>query len=166
MLTLLARRRRSFSIYPASQHRISTALNYTPEVMVTVFGLDGRSLTTPVPPNGLDTQRSHGHGRREEEDEFPSLDELLGVGGAQGSQRGGSIGYHGTGRSDGVFECSAKPDCNSAPTPLSRRYGNDGGDSDSRSRVHTSDSSTSKGQDGTQGLLSTPRTSVAGSEAG
>ena len=54
----------------------------------------------------------------------------------------------------------------SAPTPGSRRHGNDCRDFDSRSRVHTSDSSTSEGQDGTQGLFSTPRTSVAGSEAG
>jgi len=64
------------------------------------------------------------------------------------------------------FEYSAEPDCNSAPTPASRRHGNDGGDLNSRSRVHTSDSLTFEEQGGTQGLLSTPPTSGAGSEAG
>lgn len=54
----------------------------------------------------------------------------------------------------------------SAPTPGSRRHGNNCGDLDSRSRVHTSNSSTSEEQRGTQGSLSPPPTSVAGSEAG
>jgi len=142
------------------------ALKYTPEVRVTVFSLDGRSLTIPGPSNGLDTQGSHGHGGREEEDELPSLEELLGFRGGQWSQRGGSSGEHRMGRSDGVFEYSAKPDCNSAPTPGSRRHGNDCGDLDSCSRVHTSDSLTSEEQGGTQGSLSTPSTSVTGLEAG
>lgn len=134
------------------------ALKYTPEVRVTVFSLDGRSLTNPGPSNGPETQGSHGHGGREEEDEFPSVEELLGFRGAQGSQRGGSSGDHRAGRSDGAFEYSAESDCNSGPTPGSRRHENDCGDLDSRSRVHISDSSTSEEQGGTQGSLSTPPT--------
>lgn len=141
------------------------ALKYTPEVRVTVFGLDGRSLTIPGPSNGLYTQGSHGHGGREE-NELPSLEEVLGFRGGQWSQRGGSSGEHRTGRSDGVFEYSAEPDCNSAPTLGSRRHGNDCGDLDSCSCVHTRDSSTSEEHGGTQGSLSTPPTSVTGSEAG
>ena len=141
------------------------ALKYTLEVRVTVFSLDGRLLTNPGPSNGLETQGSHGHGGCEK-DEFPSVEELLGVKGAQGSQRRGSSGDHGAGRSDGVFEYSAEPDCNSAPTPGSRPHGNDGRDLDSRRRVHPSDSSTSEELGGMQGSLSTPPTSVAGSEAG
>ena len=142
------------------------ALKYRPEVRVTVFSLDGRSLTNPGPSNGLETLGSHGHGGREEEDEFPSVEELLGFGGAQGSQRGGSSGDHRAGRSDGAFKYSAEPNCNSAPTPGSRRHGNDGGDLDRRSRIHTSDRLTSSEQGGTQGSRSTPPTFGAGSEAG
>jgi len=67
---------------------------------------------------------------------------------------------------NGVFEYSAEPDCNSAPTPGSRRHKNECGDLDSRSRVHISDSSTSEKQNGTQGSLNILPIFVAGSEAG
>ncbi|MCJ1250119.1 hypothetical protein MMC30_007345 [Trapelia coarctata] len=128
--------------------------------------LNGAEVHAGGPSNGLHTQGSHGHGGREEEDEFPSVEELLGSRGAQGSQRWGSSGDHRAGRSGGVFKYSAESDCNSAPTPGSRRHGNGSGDLDSRNRVYTSDSSTSEKQGGTQGSLSTPPTSVVGSEAG
>lgn len=74
------------SIHYASQHRISITVKHTLEVRVPVFGLATQSLTTPGPSDGLETQESHGHGGHEEEDKFPSIEELLSVGGAQGSQ--------------------------------------------------------------------------------
>ncbi|KAF6238790.1 hypothetical protein HO173_003297 [Letharia columbiana] len=100
--------------------------------------LKGTELYAGAPSNGLDLSSSRSRGGGEEDENFPSFEELvLGAGAAQESQQSGL------------------------------RLGEDkGANTDSSSSVHSrSDGSTSE-QGGRHCSLNTPRTSVAGSEAG
>ncbi len=109
-----------------------------PEVIFAVFAFCRPSITAPALSNGLDLSGSRSRGGREEDESFPSFEELvLGAGRVQESQQ-----------SD-------------------LRLGGDTGASiDSSSSVHArSDGSTSE-QGGRHCSLNTLRTSVAGSGAG
>ena len=138
-LNVLARCQRILSIYyPASRHRISKALSCTSKVMFAVFAFGGPLIIAPAASNGLDLSGGHGRGGGEEDESFLSFEELLlGAGRAQESQRSGL-----------------------------RLGGDKGANTDSSSSVHSrSDGSTSE-QGERRCSLSTPPTSVAGSEAG
>ena len=117
---------------------------------------------TPGPSNIDDTEGGH-----ENDDILPSLEELLfGAGEVQESQRARLSVEHGIGRSDRTFEHPTQNDCDNTSTSGPRQGGDRGGDIDDSSSVHPrSDSSTSEEQGGEHCSLSTPSTSVAGSEA-
>lgn len=102
------------------------------------------------------------------DDTLPSLEELLfDAGEVPESQRAGSSIEHGVGRSDGTSKHPTLEVYNTASTSGPRQGGDQGGDIDDSSSVHPrNDGSTSNGQVGKQCSLSTPPTSVAGSEAG
>ncbi len=108
------------------------------EVIFAVFAFCRPFLTALVPSNGLDLSSSRSRGGGEENENLPSSEELvLGAEGAQESQKSGL-----------------------------RLGGDKDANIDSSSSVHSrSDGSTSE-QGGRHYSLNTPRTSVAGSEAG
>ncbi len=62
--------------------------NYTPEVTFAFFAFCRPSIIAPVPSNGLDLSDNRSRGGGEEDEKFPSFEEVMfGVGGAQESQQ-------------------------------------------------------------------------------
>jgi len=87
-------------------------LNRTLQVPLTLIDCDGWPLMTPGPSDEVDIECSHGRRSHEEDDNLPSLNELLlGAGGAQESHRAQPRDKHGMGGSD------TQNDCNHVPIP-------------------------------------------------
>ena len=123
----------------------------------------------PTAENRGPSTVSNAHSSDEENDgPLPSLGQLLrGAGEAQDPQHAVSSVEHGSGTADGAAEHCIPIDCDDPPTAGAKGGGDQCGETDGRSRVRpNSDGSASKEQDGQQGSLSTPPTSVPGSEAG
>ncbi len=122
---------------------------------------------TPGPSDEVDIECSHGRRSHEEDDNLPSLNELLfGAGGAQESHPAQSRDKHGMGGSDSAIENPTQNDRNHVPIPGPKQCGDKGGDIDSSSSPHlSSDDSTCEEQGGRHYSFITPPT-VAGSEAG
>lgn len=120
----------------------------------------------PGPSDEVDIECSRGHRSHEEDDNLPSLNELLfGVGGAQESHRAQTRDKHGMGGSDSTIEHPAQNNCNHVFIHGPKQRGDKGGDSDSNSPHLSSGDSTCEEQGGRHYSFSTPPT-VAGSEVG
>jgi len=107
-------------------------------------------------------------GEEENDDHFPSLEELLGhAGEAQKSLPTVSIFNHSNGKADNAIEHPTLIDCDNPPTSGAKGDGDKCGEADGCSRVHpNSDGSISEEQGGEQSSPNTPPTSVPGSEVG
>lgn len=140
-------------------------LNRTLWVPLTFIDYDEWSLMFPGPSDEVDIECSRGHRSHEEDDNLPTLDELLfGVGGAQEPHRAQSRDKHGMGGSDSTIEHPAQNDCNHVPILGPKQRGDKGEDSDSNSPHLSSGDSTCEEQS-RRHYFSTPPT-VAGLEVG
>jgi len=151
-----------------SRRRISKAAEDIPQVIITVLGIRGRPIPTSRSLDGTGTPRRPWSRRLRRRPTPSSLEQVLfDVGLAREPQHAGVSGAIRERTVDGAFEHPTREDCDNASTSGPRLGGEQSRDVDDSSSVHPrSDGSTLDEQGGEQCSLSTPPTSMAGSEAG
>ena len=118
------------------------------------------------PSDEVEIECSHDRRSHEDDDNLPSLNELLfGVGGAQESHRAQTRDKDGMGGFNSTIEHPAQNDWNHVPIRGSKQRGDNDGDIDSSNLHFSSDDPTCEEQGGMHYSFSTPPT-VAGPEAG